>query len=266
MKTFLIAASAMALALPALAQQPNYQDPPPARGESHEGHEQQGGARPAPNMVQPRSWQGAPNSGAQPRSWQGGGAPGMARPYQGPPPARQWQGAPMAARPYQVPPPNEARGAPTVPESPRYGVTRTAPWAGQHQYAPQYQRGGQYPGAGAYTYRNGSNRTWQGDWRDRNWTQNDWRRERDHHWGWNGRRIDWGAWNWPGGYRYHRYYYGQFLPWIFLAPEYYFTDYYDYGFDAPPYGYEWVRYGPDLLLVNIETGQVEDVEYGVFDY
>lgn len=164
----------------------------------------------------------------------------------------------MAGRQYQAPPPNGAQRNNEAPVGPRYGVTRTAPWAGQHQYAPQTQRQG-----GAYTYRNGQ-RTWQGG--NRTWTQNDWRRERDHHWGWNGRRIDGGAWNWPGGYRYHRFFFGQFLPAIFLAPEFYFNDYYDYGFDAPPYGYEWVRYGPDLLLVNIETGQVEDVEYGVFDY
>jgi Ni/Co efflux regulator RcnB len=31
-------------------------------------------------------------------------------------------------------------------------------------------------------------------------------------------------------------------------------------------GYQWVRYGPDLLLVDIATGQVVDVRYGVFAY
>lgn len=285
MKTFLIAASAMALALPAMAQtQQQYQNPPPPpRGE---GHHEQGGARPAPNVgAQPRvwqgggggHWQGSPYVGAQPHGRQGGAPnPGVQR-FQGPPPGvgRQWQGAPMAGRQFQAPPPNEAQRNNEAPVGPRYGVTRTAPWAGQHQYAPQYQRNGQYQGGGAYTWRNGQ-RTWQGGdrntWRDRNWqnnrtwTQNDWRREREHHWGWNGRRVDWGAWNWPSGYHYHRYYYGQILPWIFIEPQFYFTDYYDYGFDAPPYGFEWVRYGPDLLLVNIDTGEVVDVEYGVFDY
>jgi Ni/Co efflux regulator RcnB len=33
---------------------------------------------------------------------------------------------------------------------------------------------------------------------------------------------------------------------------------------APPANYQWVRYGPDLLLVNTLTGEVTDVRYGVF--
>jgi Ni/Co efflux regulator RcnB len=33
---------------------------------------------------------------------------------------------------------------------------------------------------------------------------------------------------------------------------------------APEPGFQWVRYGPDLLLVNVTTGQVVDVAYGVF--
>ncbi|MEJ0065348.1 MAG: RcnB family protein [Caulobacteraceae bacterium] len=32
----------------------------------------------------------------------------------------------------------------------------------------------------------------------------------------------------------------------------------------PPPGSRWVRYGPDLLLVNLTTGRVEDTAYGVF--
>jgi Ni/Co efflux regulator RcnB len=34
--------------------------------------------------------------------------------------------------------------------------------------------------------------------------------------------------------------------------------------EPPPPGFQWVRYGPDLLLVNVVTGQVADVAYGVF--
>jgi Ni/Co efflux regulator RcnB len=29
-------------------------------------------------------------------------------------------------------------------------------------------------------------------------------------------------------------------------------------------GYQWIRYGPDLFLVDIATGNVVDVRYGVF--
>jgi len=36
------------------------------------------------------------------------------------------------------------------------------------------------------------------------------------------------------------------------------------GLEPPPRGYRWVRYGPDLLLVNIRTRRVADVIYGAF--
>jgi Ni/Co efflux regulator RcnB len=57
---------------------------------------------------------------------------------------------------------------------------------------------------------------------------------------------------------------GQSLPLVFLGSAYYFTNYAALGLDPPPFGYQWVRYGPDILLVNIRTGQIMDVEYGVF--
>ena len=70
---------------------------------------------------------------------------------------------------------------------------------------------------------------------------------------------------------YHRYgaWYGGFprglfLPRIFLARPYYFYDYYDLGIGPPPPGYIWVRYGPDLLLVNRHTGRIVDVIHGAF--
>ena len=36
------------------------------------------------------------------------------------------------------------------------------------------------------------------------------------------------------------------------------------GLEPPQPGFQWVRYGPDLLLVDVNTGQVLDVAYGVF--
>ena len=32
----------------------------------------------------------------------------------------------------------------------------------------------------------------------------------------------------------------------------------------PPYGYVWVRYGDDALLVDVDTGEILRVVYGVF--
>lgn len=68
----------------------------------------------------------------------------------------------------------------------------------------------------------------------------------------------------PQGFGYRRWGIGQSLPFLFLSSTYFFDDYSNYGFGAPPYGYKWVRYGPDLLLVNRRTGRISEVIYGVF--
>ncbi len=85
------------------------------------------------------------------------------------------------------------------------------------------------------------------------------------HWGWNGHHYHWGGYHFPNGHHYRRWRIGLILPLVFLEQEYVFNDYADLGLDDPPPGYEWVRYGPDLLLVDLDTGEVVDVEYGVFD-
>ncbi|BBC99179.1 hypothetical protein YGS_C1P0435 [Sphingobium sp. YG1] len=54
------------------------------------------------------------------------------------------------------------------------------------------------------------------------------------------------------------------LPSIFLSSRYYYEDYRTLGVGAPPPGYRWVRYGPDLLLVRTRTRKVVDVIYGAF--
>jgi Ni/Co efflux regulator RcnB len=54
------------------------------------------------------------------------------------------------------------------------------------------------------------------------------------------------------------------LPGLFLSSAYFFNGYSRMGLEGPPYGYRWVRYGPDLLLVQLATGQVSDVIYGAF--
>ncbi len=69
----------------------------------------------------------------------------------------------------------------------------------------------------------------------------------------------------PRGYRYRRWSIGLLLPALFLSSTYYFDDYYDLGVGPPPPGYRWVRYGPDLLLVQIGTRRVADVIYGAFN-
>jgi Ni/Co efflux regulator RcnB len=68
----------------------------------------------------------------------------------------------------------------------------------------------------------------------------------------------------PRGYSYRRWGIGAFLPHIFLSNYYYWNDWSALGLLPPPPGYVWVRYGPDLLLVNRYTGRVADVIYGAF--
>jgi Ni/Co efflux regulator RcnB len=70
--------------------------------------------------------------------------------------------------------------------------------------------------------------------------------------------------HYPRGWRYRRWHVGLILPALFLSNYYYFNDYYDLGIGPPPPGYVWVRYGPDLLLVNRHTGRIADVIHGAF--
>jgi Ni/Co efflux regulator RcnB len=71
-------------------------------------------------------------------------------------------------------------------------------------------------------------------------------------------------WVYPPGWGYRRWAIGAVLPTLFLAPAYYYSGWASVGLTPPPPGYQWVEYGPDLLLVNVTTGQVIDAAYGVF--
>lgn len=69
--------------------------------------------------------------------------------------------------------------------------------------------------------------------------------------------------NRPNGWYSRRWAFGEYLPWGWFAPNYY-LDYEDYDLPQPPIGCEWVREGPDVVLVNVWTGEVLSVAYGVF--
>jgi hypothetical protein len=68
----------------------------------------------------------------------------------------------------------------------------------------------------------------------------------------------------PPGYAYRPWAVGAVLPPVFLAPQYYYTDWATLGLDPPPPGAQWVRYGPDLLLVDVASGNVLESVPGVF--
>jgi Ni/Co efflux regulator RcnB len=69
----------------------------------------------------------------------------------------------------------------------------------------------------------------------------------------------------PRGYVYRRYNIGERLDPAFFAQDYWLTNYAAYDLIAPPDGYTWVRFGPDAILIDEETGETVQVQYGVFD-
>ena len=72
------------------------------------------------------------------------------------------------------------------------------------------------------------------------------------------------AFRYPPGFSYRRWSAGLILPSIFLSSLYFYDNYLPLGLAPPPAGYRWVRYGPDLLLVDVFTGRIADVVSGVF--
>ncbi len=82
--------------------------------------------------------------------------------------------------------------------------------------------------------------------------------------GHNFNRVHLNPFIYPPGWAYRQWAIGAVLPPLFLARDYYYPEWAALGLEPPPPGTQWVRYGPDLLLVDVTTGQVIDVAYGVF--
>jgi Ni/Co efflux regulator RcnB len=73
-----------------------------------------------------------------------------------------------------------------------------------------------------------------------------------------------GRYRWPRGYGYHRFHRHERFPRVFLIPDYFIADYYDYGLAQPPPDAQWVRYGDDLVLVDLDTDEILDTIPGFF--
>jgi Ni/Co efflux regulator RcnB len=78
------------------------------------------------------------------------------------------------------------------------------------------------------------------------------------------RRFHAPAYRQPPGYYARRWTWGQVLPSIFWAQDYWLTDYNSYDLPPPPYGATWVRVGSDALLIDQDSGEIIEVDYGVF--
>jgi Ni/Co efflux regulator RcnB len=78
-------------------------------------------------------------------------------------------------------------------------------------------------------------------------------------------RYQWqGGWTSQPGY-YHRHWgYGDYLPHAWYGSDFWISSYWFYGLPVAPFGFAWVRLGPDAVLVNLYTGLVVEVVYGLF--
>ncbi|QUD89999.1 RcnB family protein [Phenylobacterium montanum] len=194
-----------------------------------------------------------------------------------------YQSAPQAARPQAAP-----QYAPQQYGGQRYGGEqggyRQNPQYARPQNAPQYggQRydGQRHEGDRGEGYRGEGNRGapgWQGHPEGRgprpNWgapmAEGGRAPRYDRHY--YPRVVDLGSrYHWRGdwypqrGFYYHRWVYGEFLPFGWFARDYWVDDYWDYGLPPPPWGYTWVRVGGDVLLINIANGFVAESIYGAF--
>jgi len=79
------------------------------------------------------------------------------------------------------------------------------------------------------------------------------------------KHFHWQPYHQPNGWYYRRWVFGMVLPSFFWTQDYWINDYWDFDLPDPPYGYVWVRYGDDALLVNVRTGFILQVEYDLFD-
>jgi len=68
----------------------------------------------------------------------------------------------------------------------------------------------------------------------------------------------------PVNYEARHWGYGDRLPSAYYARNYWIGDFLMFGLFAPPEGLVWVRVGDDALLIDEYTGEVVQVDYGVF--
>ncbi len=68
----------------------------------------------------------------------------------------------------------------------------------------------------------------------------------------------------PPGWYAHNWTWGQVLPVAFWSRDYWITDFNTYDLPPPPFGAIWVRVGNDALLIDQDSGEIIEVDYGVF--
>lgn len=144
-------------------------------------------------------------------------------------------------------------------------------WQGQHDQGPRSDRNNdrrddRHPGWN----NNGSNNNngWNNngrDWRpDRNQQRPRFDRRRygqNYH---SQQRYRGYAYRPPSGFYIRSWSYGDLLPRSWWSNQYQLNDWWSYGLPIPPIGYEYVRVGDDVLLVDMYSGRVVQVIRDVF--
>ena len=117
--------------------------------------------------------------------------------------------------------------------------------------------------------RHGEDRRWRdADRRDRDWDRGRrvrpdrpmvWQRGRYPPIYYSPHRYHGHVWRPPSGFYVRSWRFGEYLPSGWYGHNYRLTDWWAYDLPEPPYGYEWVRVGADVLLVDIYTGRIVQV-------
>jgi Ni/Co efflux regulator RcnB len=196
-----------------------------------------------------------------------GGTPHAAPSHNNPGPSRPAPGAPLAAAP-----------APQAQARPQGG--NGGNWHGNNNRPGSNAGNHTRPTPGSSNNRPGNN-NWQGNNNrpgsnagnhtrpspgfNNNRPRRDYSSFRNYHQNFrSGRRFHAPSYHRPSGWYYRRWTFGQILPSLFWAQQYWLNDYGVYDLPPPPYGAVWVRYGNDALLIDRDTGEIITVEYDVF--
>ena len=96
--------------------------------------------------------------------------------------------------------------------------------------------------------------------KDRREVRQDWRQYRQN----NRQAFRQGRYNGPRGYRYAPVTIGyRFAP-TYYSQRYWIGDPYRYRLPRPSYNQRWIRYGNDVILINVRTGRVVQVYRSFF--
>ncbi len=101
---------------------------------------------------------------------------------------------------------------------------------------------------------------------DRDWNRhpNNWDNRSHDHVDYARTRYHYGYYAPPRGYYNRTWYRGDRLPYGWYSNAYVVHDWHPYHLYAPPYGYQWVRVGNDVVLTALATGVVLDVLYNIW--